>query len=116
MVVLCNTGTARPDNLESRIARALLGIPEKVVDVVELPEEALSIYSGVYDAGRAPIEVSIEEGALSAMGMRLRPVGNHVFLPTVDDYLEIIFTVEEGKAVSVRMEREGHVTKADRVQ
>ena len=116
VAVLCNTGTASPDNLESRISRAVLGISEKVVNVVELPEEALSIYSGVYDPGRAPFEVSIEEGALSAMGLRLRPVGNHVFVPTTDDYLKIIFTVEDGKAVGVRMEREGHVTKAARVQ
>ena len=46
------------------------------------------------------------------MGYRLRPVGDHVFLPTVDDYRVITFTVENGKAVRLLMEREGHVTEA----
>jgi hypothetical protein len=31
-------------------------------------------------------------------------------------YVEILFTVEEGKAAAVRMEREGDVSKGTRVQ
>jgi CubicO group peptidase (beta-lactamase class C family) len=115
VVVLCNVGTASPDSLESRITRAVLGIPEKVVRVVELSEEDLAVYAGTYDFGRNPVRFSIEDGALSVMGLRLRPIGNHVFLPTTDDYLEIIFTVEDGKAFAVRMEREGDVSKGTRV-
>jgi CubicO group peptidase (beta-lactamase class C family) len=114
VVVLCNSGSAHPDAYESRIARAALDIPEKVVKPIELSEEALAMYVGVYDSGRSPLEVRIEDGMLTMAGYRLRPVGDHVFLPTVDDYSEIIFTVESGKAVSVRMEREGHVVKAPR--
>jgi CubicO group peptidase (beta-lactamase class C family) len=115
VVVLCNSGSASPGALESRIARAVLGIPEKIVEVVPLSETELEVYAGVYDAGRSPIKVSIEDGALTAMGSRLRPVGNHQFLPDGDDYRVITFTVEDGRAVSVRMEREGHVMEAPRV-
>jgi CubicO group peptidase (beta-lactamase class C family) len=116
VVVLCNIGTASPDSLESRITRAVLGIPEKVVRVVELSEEDLAIYAGTYDFGRSPVRFSIEDGALSVMGLRLRPIGEHVFLPISDDYMEIIFTVEDGEAVAVRMEREGDVSKGTRVR
>jgi hypothetical protein len=114
VVVLCNSGSAHPDAYESRIARAVLNVPEKVIKPIELSEKELALYVGVYDPGRSPLEVSIEDGMLTMAGYRLRPVGDHVFIPTVDDYSEIIFTVENGKAVSVRMEREGHVTKAPR--
>jgi CubicO group peptidase (beta-lactamase class C family) len=114
VVVLCNSGSAHPDAYESRIARAALDIPEKVVKPVELSEKELALYVGVYDPGRSPLEVSVKDGILTMAGYRLRPVGDHVFLPTVDDYSEIIFTVENGKAVSVRMEREGHVTVAEK--
>jgi CubicO group peptidase (beta-lactamase class C family) len=116
VVVLCNSGSASPGVLESRIARAVLEIPEKTVEVVPLSEEELEVYAGVYDAGRAPIEVSIEDGALTAMGSRLRPVGNHQFLPVGDNYRVITFTVDDGRAVSLRMESEGHVTEASRIQ
>jgi CubicO group peptidase (beta-lactamase class C family) len=116
IVVLCNSGSANPGALESRIARAVLEIPEKTVDIVSLEEEELEVYAGVYDAGRRPITVSIEDGALTAMGSRLRPVGNHQFLPAGDDYRVITFTVEDGRAVSLRIEREGHVTEASRLE
>ncbi len=114
VVVLCNSGSAHPDAYESLIARTTLDIPEKVVKPIELSEDELAAYVGVYDSGRSPLEVDIKDGMLTMAGYRLRPVGNHVFLPTVDDYSEIIFTIEDGKALSVRMEREGHVMKAPR--
>jgi CubicO group peptidase (beta-lactamase class C family) len=114
VVVLCNSGSAHPDAYESRIARAALGIPEKVVKPIDLSEEELAIYVGVYDPGRSPLEVSIKDGMLTMAGYRLRPIGHHVFLPTVDDEAEIIFTVEGRRSVSLRMEREGHVTVAPR--
>jgi hypothetical protein len=116
VVVLTNTTSAHPGALESRIARAVLGLPERRVTPVEISEEELQIYTGTYDPGRSPIEVSIEDGILMAAGSRLRPIGNHVFLAAIDDYREITFTIENGKAVALRIEREGHITDAPRVQ
>jgi hypothetical protein len=116
VVVLCNNGAAHPDVLESRIARTVLGIPEKAVVIVPLTEAELEVYAGVYDAGRAPIRVDLAEGALTAMGSPLRAIGNHQFLPAEDDYQVITFTVEEGRAAALHIEREGHVTEATRVQ
>lgn len=116
VAVLCNTGSAVPDALESKIARVVLAVPERTVEVIELSEDELQVYTGVYDPGRSPIQVSLVEGALEVMGLRLRPIGHHVFVPTVDDYQEFIFTVEDDKAVSLRVRREGHVTEAPRIQ
>ena len=62
------------------------------------------------------MEVSLEGGILVAGGSRLRPIGNHVFLPEIDDYREITFTIENGEAVALRVEREGHVTEAPRAR
>lgn len=116
VVVLTNTTSAHPGPLESRVARAVLGLPERRITLVELTDEELQIYKGVYDPGRSPIEVSIEDGILVAGRSRLRPIGNHVFLSMVDDFHEITFTIENGKAVALRTEREGHVTEAPRVR
>ncbi len=116
VVVLTNTTSANPGPLESRIARAVLDIPERRATTVDLSEEELQVYTGTYDPGRSPIEVSIEDGILVAAGSRLRPIGNHVFLSAVDDYREITFTLSNGKAVNLRIEREGHVTEAPRVR
>jgi CubicO group peptidase (beta-lactamase class C family) len=116
VVVLCNSGTANPAPLESRIARAVLGMAETIPMEVPLSEEELQIYVGTYHPGRSPIEISIEDGELIVMGSGLRPVGEHVFVTSVDNYETFTFTVADGKAVSLRVEREGRVTEAKRVQ
>jgi len=115
IVVLCNTGSANAAALESRIARTVMGIPEIVVEEVALPKEKLQIYTGTY----TPFEVSVKDGKLTVFVFgvflwRLRPVGTHVFISAVDPYRKFIFTVEEGKAIGVRIEREGQVIVAPR--
>ena len=115
VVVLCNTGAARPGPLESRIARVVLGIPEDSVDEITLGEGELRRYAGTYNPGRAPFEVQLVDGALTVFGMRLRPVGNHVFFPAGDDYQKITFGLEGDEVMSLRMEREGQSLDARRV-
>lgn len=115
IIVLCNTGSAHPAPLESRIARTVMGIPEIVVEEVAIPKEKLQIYTGTY----TPFEVSVKDGKLTVFELgdfvrRLRPVGNHVFVSAVDPYRKHIFTVEEGKAVCLRIVREGYVVVAPR--
>ena len=113
--MLCNTGAARPSPLESRIARAVLGIPETPVDEVTLGEEELGKYAGSYNPARAPFEVRLVDGALTLFGSRLRPVGDHLFFPVGDDYQKITFELEGDEVVGLRMEREGQNMEAPRV-
>jgi CubicO group peptidase (beta-lactamase class C family) len=115
VVVLCNTGAASPAPLESRIAREVLGLPHPEIHEVPISAADLALYAGVYDSGRVPITVSIREGSLSMQGKRLRPVGNHVFYPADDDDQKVTFSVEKGRAVALRMEREGQTTEGRRV-
>ena len=115
IVVLCNTGSAKAAVLESRIARTVMGIPEIVVEEVALPKEILQIYTGTYTR----FEVSVKDGKLTVSTLfgasrLLRPVGNHMFVSAIDPYKKFIFTVEEGKATSLRIEREGQVKVARR--
>ena len=115
VVVLCNTGAAQPSPLESRIARAVLGIPETPVDEITLGEREHQRYAGTYNPARAPFEIRWVDGALTMFGKRLRPVGNHVFYPVGDDYQKIPFELEGDQVVALRMEREGQTTEAPRV-
>lgn len=115
IVVLCNTGSAKAAVLESRIAHTVMGIPEIVVEEVELPKEKLQIYTGTYTR----FEVSVKDGKLTVSTLfgasrLLRPVGNHMFVSAIDPYKKFIFTVEERKATSLRIEREGQVIVARR--
>lgn len=117
VVVLANTGSASPDVLESAIARALLGIPEREIHEVSLAEEELKRYAGLYDPGRSPIPVVLKEGALWLFGARrLIPLGGDAFVAEDDVYRDVRFEMRDGRAVSLRMEREGQVTEAARVE
>ncbi|MDX1384692.1 MAG: hypothetical protein R3190_13660, partial [Thermoanaerobaculia bacterium] len=114
VVVLTNSGSASPGTLESAIARAVLGIPERVVEEVPMSAEELETYAGIYDAGRSPIAVMLVDGELRIFGRRLRAVGGHEFRVDGDAYRTVTFDVVGGRARSLRMEREGQVTTATR--
>lgn len=115
VVVLCNTGTANPDLLEARITRLALGIPEKTVVEVPLPEAELRKYAGSYNPGRSPFRVAFENGALMLFGTRLRPIGGHRFVAADDPYQQVTFEVAGGEVTSLTIEREGQKTTARRV-
>ncbi len=114
VIVLCNTGSARPQPLESRIARAVLGIPETIIKEVPLSEQELRAYEGTYNSGWGPFTFVLKDGALQLFERRLLPIGNHEFVADDDPYSVLSFTVRDGKAVQVRSAREGQVTEAPR--
>lgn len=113
--MLTNSGSANPAVLESRIARAMLGIEEKVVAVLPLSPADATLYVGVYNPGRGPIRVLLVEGELRALGATLQRVGEHEFVVDGDPYQLVTFTVEDGQAVSMTIQREGPETVAPRV-
>jgi CubicO group peptidase (beta-lactamase class C family) len=116
VVVLANSGSANPGPLESAIARAVLGIAERVVQEVPLSGDELKTYAGIYNPGRSPLAVVFRDGGLWLSGQaRLLPVGEHRFVRESDVYQDVLFTVENGRATAVRMEREGQVTEASRM-
>jgi len=114
VIVLCDTGSAHPAPLESRIARAVLGIPEISTKEVPLSEKGLQIYTGTYNPGRRPFTVALKDGALVLSGRALRPIGNNEFVFADDPYSKVSFAVTDGKATHLRLAREGHVTEAPR--
>ncbi len=115
VAVLTNTGSAHPDVLESRIARELLGIEEKTVDVLPLSPQDAATYVGVYNPGRGPIRVLQSEGVLRALGGTLQRVGEHTFVLDYDPHRVVTFEVEGGRAQTMTLEREGSVTVAPRM-
>jgi len=116
VVVLTNTGAANPAPLESAIARVALGIPPRKIVEVSLTTEELRIYAGIYNPGRSPMDVVLDDGRLTVFGQALRPVGDHVFVSSGDPDLEFIFTVLDGEATSVETSRQGQSSKAPRVR
>ena len=116
VVVLANSGSANPGSLESAIARAALDVPDRVVTEVTLSAEEMAIYAGIYNPGRSPIPVMFVNGELRLGDRRLRPTGDHVFYPVGDDHQRLSFEVVDGRAKVLRLEREGQVTVAPRVE
>jgi len=116
IAVLANSTSASPGLLESRIARAVLGIEEKTVEALPLDPADAQIYVGVYNPGRGPMRVFQRDGVLLVRGAEVVRVGEHEFVVADDPYATVTFQVEDGRVVSVTMEREGNKTVAPRVQ
>ncbi len=93
IAVLMNAGSGRPGLLANRIARAALGLEQP--QIREAPAEGLEALAGVYDPGRAPVQVRLDEGALRLGGRRLVPVGDGVFHPDRDPFTRITFEIGE---------------------
>ena len=90
IAVLINSGSGRPGLLENRIARAVLGMEQPVVEEIEVPEAELRRCAGTYDSGRSPVTVRFEDGSLFGFGGRLAPVGDGVFHPGSDPFTRIV--------------------------
>ena len=90
IAVLINSGSGRPGLLENRIARAVLGMEQPVVEEIEVPEAELRRCAGTYDPGRSPVTVRFEDGSLFGFGERLAPVGDGVFHPDGDPFTRIV--------------------------
>ena len=100
IAVLINSGSGRPGLLANRIARAVLGMEQPVVEEIEVPEAELRRCAGTYDPGRSPVSVRFEEGSLRGFGERLVPVGDGVFHPDGDPFTRIVCESGPGEAAS----------------
>jgi CubicO group peptidase (beta-lactamase class C family) len=66
IVVLTNTEGAKAANIETAIARLMLGLgDQEILDILLAPEE-LAEYVGTYDLGLTDVEVSADDGRLVA--------------------------------------------------
>ena len=113
VAILANTNPLRTDVLESRIARAVMRMPEATVVEVPMPETKLRSYAATYLVTDAkishrsvPTEITFKDGALYAGRFRLIHTGHDVFVPAGDPYHHYTFTVRDGAAFALTVERE----------
>lgn len=114
--ILANTNPLRTDVLESRISRMLMGMPEKATVEVPMSLEQLRRYVGTFLVTDAkishrsvPTEISFKDGSLYSGRFRLVHTGNDVFVPAGDPYHHYAFTVRDGAAVTLKIERETRI-------
>jgi len=113
VAILANTNPLRTDVLESRIARAVMQMPETRLTEVAMPPEQLRRYAGTYLVTDAkishrsvPTDISFKDGVLYAGRFRLIHTGSHVFVPAGDPYHHYTFTMDAGRPVALTIERE----------
>ena len=113
VAIMANTNPLRTDVLESRIARTLMHMPETSVVEVPIPQEQLRSYAATYLVTDAKIshrsvatDITFKDGALYAGRFRLIHTGNNVFVPVGDPYHHYTFTMHDGAAVALTVERE----------
>jgi D-alanyl-D-alanine carboxypeptidase len=116
VTVLANTNPARTEVLESRIARALMNIPEAQITEVAVPKDRLRRYAGDYVVSDALVshrsgttQIVFKDDALYAGSFRLHAIGQDVFVPTADPYHRYTFIMNNGVPVGLRVEREGRL-------
>jgi CubicO group peptidase (beta-lactamase class C family) len=116
VTVLANTNPARTEVLESRIARAMMDIPEAAVTEYRVAADSLRQYAGSYVVGEAPIshrsgttQIAFRNNALYAGQIRLLPVGEHTFVADGDPYHHYRFSVRDGQVIGLQIEREGRL-------
>ena len=121
IVVLSNTESGSPGEITELIARWALGIEVPSVLDEPLTGEEMAVYEGVYEL-REGFEITVfaREGELftRATGqneVRLRAQGNHVFVPTFDDEVRVVFEVEGGSATKLILHQNG-VVEAPRIR
>jgi len=122
IVVLSNTEGGHPGQVAEVIAQWALGIEVPVVLDLPLSPDELAMYEGVYEL-RPEFELSVtaREGQLFTQAtdqgeFRLRAQGDHVFVPTFDDEVRLVFVVEDGKATTAILHQGGQVIEAPRIR
>ena len=120
IAVLCNTPTDM-GRIERALARVVLGIPNPVVTDLALPEAQLAPYTGSYQLGPLQLRVYVEDGTLMSQAtgqpaFRLRPQGDHVFIPTFDDEVTLTFQMEDGRVGGVVLLQGGQEIHGGRVE
>lgn len=117
VTVLTNGDQADPGRVAMQLARAALGVP------LELPPQAVAMtptqlraYAGVYDLALGgppkPFTVSEKDGALYGQlegqaAMVMIPLGDHTFGASFDPALRVVFTLVDGKSVSLQLQQGG---------
>ena len=114
--VMANTNPLRTDVLESRISRLMMGMPEKAIVEVPMPVDQLRRYAGTFLVTDAKIshrsvstDIEFKNGSLYAGRFRLVHTGNDVFVPAGDPHHHYGFTVRDGTAVALKIERETRI-------
>lgn len=122
IAVLVNTRGARAGQLEDRIAREALGLPQPEVADLPLSEAEARRYTGKYMIRRAglPVQVVLEDGQLKAQpagqpAFDLLHQGEHEFRASFDPDVRLVFRVEGGKAGSFVLHQGGETRDAVRV-
>ena len=117
VTVLTNGDAVDPGRIALQLARAALGVPlEMPPKAVALTPAQLRTYVGVYDLalGASPKAFTVSEkdgvlsGQLEGQGpLAMIPLGNHTFGADVDPGLRIVFTLVDGKSVSMLLTQGG---------
>jgi CubicO group peptidase (beta-lactamase class C family) len=122
VVVLSNTVGGHSGEVAEAVSKWALGIEEPPVLDLELSTEEMAVYVGVYEI-RAGFELNVfvEDGRLMTQAtnqnaFRIRAQGNHLFIPTFDDAVRLIFAVEDGKATTAILHQGGQVIEAARIR
>jgi CubicO group peptidase (beta-lactamase class C family) len=122
VVALVNTNGPYAGRIAEVIAQWALGVEVVVVQDLSLSSEQLAVYEGVYEL-RPDFELSmtVREGQLFSQAtgqgeFRLRAQGDHVFVPTFDDAVRVVFTVEDGRATGLVLHQGGQQIEAPRIR
>lgn len=120
VISLCNMSTAPCPQLESQIARLIIGIAERRTEEICLPESTCKPYIGMYQwcstMAQKPFPVVLRNGKLSIGKRPLLAVADDRFVFSDDPYYEIVFDVEDQNVIGFRCLREGQETRAVRVK
>ncbi len=119
IVVLCNTPT-NTERIARRIARLMLGMPETAVQDLALDAAAMDVYVGEYQLGPLVLRVYLDDRQLMSQAtgqpaVRLRAQGDHVFVPTFDDDVRLIFDVADDRAARVILQQGGGEIQGARI-
>ena len=122
VVVLSNTTDAHPGRIAETIAKWVHGIEVQAVLDERLTVEQLGAYVGVYELRPGfELAVSVREeqlfaGATGQDEFRLRAQGNHVFIPTFDDAVRVVFAVDGDRPASLVLHQGGQELQGIRVR
>lgn len=122
VAVLVNTRGAGAEQVEDRIARKALGLPQPAVTDLPLSEAEARRYTGKYMVRQAglPVQVVWEDGQLKAQpagqpAFDLHHQGEHEFRASFDPNVRLVFRVEGAEAESFVLHQGGMAMEAVRV-
>lgn len=124
IAVLTNSGSGQPAQYAEKLARAAFGLELPTVKDLPVGEEEIARYVGTYalDLGERILDIRVfadDDGGLMAQAtgqnaFHLRYQGDHVFIPTFDDTVRLVFNMEDGQAASVTLHQGGAVVQGER--